>query len=116
MTTPAADPIGQLSCAFGVTAQVIDELRPEHWDAPIPCTDWTVRDLVRHLTAGNRLFASALCGTDGAAGQPGAAASDADRADADRADADRALPGEFRASAGGSQGCEGADREGPELG
>ena len=95
MTTPTADPIVQLASALGVTAQVIEGLRPEHWDAPTPCTDWTVRDLVGHLTGGNWLFVSALRGTDGAAGQPGPAASGADRADADRA-----LPGEFRASAG----------------
>lgn len=95
MTTQTAEPIGQLSRALGVTAQVIDGLGPEHWDAPTPCADWTVRDLVGHLTAGNWLFASALHGSDGAAGQPVPPASDADRADADRA-----LPGEFRASAG----------------
>ncbi len=99
MTTPAADPIGQLSRALGVTAQVIDGLGPNHWDAPTPCADWTVRDLVGHLTGGNWLFVSALRGTDGTAGQPGPAASDPDRTGADRADADRALPGEFRASA-----------------
>ncbi|MHB1595187.1 MAG: maleylpyruvate isomerase family mycothiol-dependent enzyme [Streptosporangiaceae bacterium] len=95
MNTPTAGPIGQLSRAIGVTAQVIDGLGPKHWGAPTPCTDWTVRDLVGHLTRGNWLFASALRGTDGVAGQPGPAAPDADRAETDRA-----LPAEFRASAG----------------
>ncbi len=94
MSTPVTDPIGQLSRALGVAALVIDGLRPENWDAPTPCTDWTVRDLVGHLTGGNWLFASALRGTDGAAGRPGAAP-----ADVSGAEADTALPGEFRASA-----------------
>ena len=34
-------------------------VRPDQWAAPTPCEDWTVRDLVDHVTGGNR-FAVAL--------------------------------------------------------
>lgn len=27
----------------------VHAIRPEQWDAPTPCTEWTVRDLVNHL-------------------------------------------------------------------
>jgi uncharacterized protein (TIGR03086 family) len=34
-------------------AAVIDEIPRDRWSAPTPCSEWTVRDLVRHLIAGN---------------------------------------------------------------
>jgi uncharacterized protein (TIGR03086 family) len=35
----------------------------DQWAAPTPCTDWTVRDLVNHMTGGGLLFAA--CVRDG---------------------------------------------------
>ncbi|GAA0420921.1 TIGR03086 family metal-binding protein [Streptomyces luteireticuli] len=29
----------------------VHAVRPRQWDGPTPCTEWTVRDLVNHLTA-----------------------------------------------------------------
>ncbi|MGK5636804.1 TIGR03086 family metal-binding protein [Streptomyces sp. URMC 126] len=29
----------------------VHAVRPRQWDAPTPCSEWTVRDLVNHLTA-----------------------------------------------------------------
>ncbi|WP_431041476.1 TIGR03086 family metal-binding protein [Streptomyces sp. P1-3] len=29
----------------------VHAIRPDQWDAPTPCTEWSVRDLVNHLTA-----------------------------------------------------------------
>lgn len=31
----------------------VREIGPEHWDLPTPCADWTVRDLVQHVTYEN---------------------------------------------------------------
>lgn len=28
-------------------------VRPEQWTSPTPCTEWTVRNLVNHMTRGN---------------------------------------------------------------
>ncbi|MFD2472346.1 TIGR03086 family metal-binding protein [Amycolatopsis silviterrae] len=36
-------------------------VRPEQWDSPTPCTEWTVRDLVNHLVA-EQLWAPHLLG------------------------------------------------------
>ncbi|HLN16329.1 MAG TPA: TIGR03086 family metal-binding protein [Acidimicrobiales bacterium] len=35
---------------------------PDQWDAPTPCTDWTVRDLVGHVVGGNRMAVALLGG------------------------------------------------------
>lgn len=37
--------------ALDLFADRVHAIRPDQWDAPTPCTDWTVRDLVNHLTA-----------------------------------------------------------------
>ncbi|CAM5245709.1 TIGR03086 family protein OS=Streptomyces alboniger OX=132473 GN=CP975_30320 PE=4 SV=1 [Streptomyces alboniger] len=36
--------------ALDLFAARVHAIRPDQWDAPTPCTDWTVRDLVDHLT------------------------------------------------------------------
>ncbi len=50
----------QLSAAAEVTGQVIDAITDEQWSLPTPCGDWTVRDLVQHVVAGNDGFTAAL--------------------------------------------------------
>ncbi|MEV3988106.1 TIGR03086 family metal-binding protein [Streptomyces sp. NPDC049837] len=37
--------------ALDLFGERVHAVRPDQWDAPTPCTDWTVRDLVNHLTA-----------------------------------------------------------------
>ncbi len=37
--------------ALDLFTQRVHAVRADQWDAPTPCTDWTVRDLVNHLTA-----------------------------------------------------------------
>jgi len=41
------------------TQHVIDGVTPEQLSAPSPCTEWTVRDLINHVTAGSEMFALA---------------------------------------------------------
>jgi len=50
--------------------RVIDQLNrtvgavgADQWDAATPCTEWTARDLVNHMTGGSKLFAT--CVRDG---------------------------------------------------
>jgi uncharacterized protein (TIGR03086 family) len=35
-------------------ADRVNAVRPEQWDAPTPCRDWTVRDLVNHVVGEDR--------------------------------------------------------------
>jgi uncharacterized protein (TIGR03086 family) len=53
---------------------VLDAVRPDQWDAPSPCTDWTVRDLAGHVIWGQRQMQAWATGTDYADGRgaPGA--------------------------------------------
>ncbi|KNB53952.1 TIGR03086 family metal-binding protein [Streptomyces caatingaensis] len=37
--------------ALGLFGERVHAVRPRQWDGPTPCTEWTVRDLVNHLTA-----------------------------------------------------------------
>lgn len=55
-----AGPVRHLSVALGATGQLIAAVRDQQWSDPTPCPDWTVRDLVSHLVAGNSWFARAV--------------------------------------------------------
>ena len=35
---------------------IVDEIGEDDWGRPTPCTEWTVRDLLNHLVAGQRRF------------------------------------------------------------
>jgi uncharacterized protein (TIGR03086 family) len=50
----------QLEQTLADTATVVEGLREDQWDLPTPCSQWTVRDVVRHLVAGHHIFARAL--------------------------------------------------------
>ncbi|MEU1116474.1 MULTISPECIES: TIGR03086 family metal-binding protein [unclassified Streptomyces] len=45
--------------ALDLFAERVHAVRGDQWDAPTPCTDWTVRDLVGHLTT-EQLWVPAL--------------------------------------------------------
>ena len=53
---------------------VLAAVRPDQWDAPSPCPEWTVRDLAGHLIWGQRQLQAWATGTDYAdrRGAPGA--------------------------------------------
>jgi uncharacterized protein (TIGR03086 family) len=52
------------------TAVVLEATSPEQYAAPTPCTDWTVRDLVTHLIAGNLKYIEIGRGQEWARGAP----------------------------------------------
>jgi uncharacterized protein (TIGR03086 family) len=49
-----------LRAAGSAMHSVIANISADLWSAPTPCSAWTVADVVDHVIAGNRLFASAL--------------------------------------------------------
>lgn len=36
---------------------LVDAVQPDQWTAPIPCSDWNVRQLLNHVANGNVVFA-----------------------------------------------------------
>lgn len=54
------DALLPLATALEDAGQLVAAVGPGEWDRPTPCTDWTVRGLVDHLVAGNRLFTRVL--------------------------------------------------------
>lgn len=50
-------PVEQLTRSLEGMGRLVEGVRDEQWDHPTPCTEWTVRDLVHHVVAGNQLFA-----------------------------------------------------------
>jgi len=44
--------------ALAAAQHLIDNVRPDQWTAPTPCTEWNVRQLVQHMAGGNVIFAS----------------------------------------------------------
>ena len=55
--------------AVGTTA-LIDATSPDQYAAPTPCGDWTVRDLLTHLIAGNVKYVEIGRGKEWARGAP----------------------------------------------
>jgi len=41
----------------GELNRVVDNIKPEQLGDPTPCTEWTVRDVLNHLAAGETMFA-----------------------------------------------------------
>jgi uncharacterized protein (TIGR03086 family) len=52
------------------TAALIDATSPDQYGATTPCTDWTVRDLLAHLIAGNVKYVEIGRGKEWARGAP----------------------------------------------
>lgn len=51
MVPVAADPVlAQHSEALALFGGLVHAVADDQWDRPTPCTDWTVRDLVNHVT------------------------------------------------------------------
>jgi uncharacterized protein (TIGR03086 family) len=74
-TTPG--PVADLERAFEAAATIVEAIPADRRDAPSPCADWTVADVVEHVIGGNFAVARSL-GTD-LADAPDVAASLAPR-------------------------------------
>lgn len=57
-------------------ATLIAAVPEDRWAAPTPCSEWTVRDLVRHLIAGNVKYAEIARGGEYTPGVPQVAIGD----------------------------------------
>ena len=52
----------ELAEALERAGRVVAGVRPNQWEAPTPCPDWSVRQLVSHLVGGQVMFARILAG------------------------------------------------------
>jgi uncharacterized protein (TIGR03086 family) len=48
--------VALLKQAVGELNRVVDNVKPEQLGDPSPCADWTVRDVINHVTAGGKMF------------------------------------------------------------
>jgi uncharacterized protein (TIGR03086 family) len=56
------DSLGLLEQSLSSVGSLIDSVVPEQWGLATPCSDWAVRDVVRHVDGMNRVFAAMLAG------------------------------------------------------
>jgi len=54
------DSVAAMSRVIAETKSVVDGIGDDQWELPTLCTDWTVRDLVNHVTGGATMFATAV--------------------------------------------------------
>ncbi len=55
-------PLDDLVHAQAATSRLLAALEPDGWHRPTPCPGWSVADVVRHLTVGDRAFTVSLAG------------------------------------------------------
>src|SRR5258708_20866732 len=51
------DSVALLQRVVDETTGIIGKIGPNELGAPTPCTEWTVRDLINHITGGSTMFA-----------------------------------------------------------
>jgi uncharacterized protein (TIGR03086 family) len=54
------DPLTRFDRATAATRAVIAAVRPDQLNAPSPCTQWTVREVINHLVSGQEFFAHSI--------------------------------------------------------
>lgn len=62
MTSAFTGIVDRFTSASGAFGQTLAAVRPDQWDTPTPCTEWDVRQLVNHVTQGNRNYVRLLEG------------------------------------------------------
>jgi uncharacterized protein (TIGR03086 family) len=60
VTSSTPGPVADLERAFDAAATIVDALPADRRDAPSPCADWTVADVVEHVIHGNLAVARSL--------------------------------------------------------
>jgi uncharacterized protein (TIGR03086 family) len=55
-------PLTRFDRAASAAGTVFSGVKPEQFDDPTPCTEWTVRQLMNHVVGGNHQFISMLTG------------------------------------------------------
>ena len=53
------DTVATMRQVVDETTKIVDGIKPDQLDNPTPCTEWTVRDLLNHITGGATMFAIA---------------------------------------------------------
>jgi uncharacterized protein (TIGR03086 family) len=57
------DSFAMMQRVLSETQRVVDGIEPTQLDNPTPCADWSVRDVLNHITGGGEMFA--IAGRDG---------------------------------------------------
>lgn len=60
------DQVATMSKVLDETNRVVGGIAPDQLDNPSPCDEWTVRDVLNHITSGATMFA--VCVRDGSIG------------------------------------------------
>lgn len=58
------DGLSDLHDAGTALARLVAGIEDDQWTAPTPCTEWTVAELVGHVTSGNRISTALLRGEE----------------------------------------------------
>jgi uncharacterized protein (TIGR03086 family) len=58
------DEVAAIRGVLAETTRVVENIEPDQLDNPSPCEQWTVRDVLNHITGGAEMFA--MCVRDGA--------------------------------------------------
>jgi uncharacterized protein (TIGR03086 family) len=58
-----ATAIDDLDTVLRTVGDLVATVPADHWEAPTPCPDWNVRELVGHMVLGHQLFSGVLRGT-----------------------------------------------------
>jgi uncharacterized protein (TIGR03086 family) len=53
------DQLATMGKVLSEAQRIVDGIEPSQLDDPTPCTEWTVRDLLNHVTGGAEMFAIA---------------------------------------------------------
>lgn len=62
MNKDSQSSVDSLEHALRLGGRLVENIASRQWDAPTPCSEWTVRDLLAHVVGMNLVFAAMLAG------------------------------------------------------